>query len=80
MKNYQTVSNPKSLIGSYFETRDSKFCEKDFQIKDSFWASDNPKELCIDGYPDSLHMQYTLLPNTENKYNLERIHPYKIKE
>lgn len=74
MKDYQSLDNPKNLIGKYFEVRDRKF-----MITQAYWAYDNHKELCIvciKGNPDSLSslsMLYTLLPNEQNKYNLERI-------
>lgn len=73
MKHYQSLSNPKQLIGKYFETRDSRFFDTKFIIREAFWAYDNPEELCIEGYPDGLHMLYTLLPNKEKNYNLERV-------
>ena len=73
MKDYQYLDNPKNLIGKYFETRDNKFYDIKFRIDRAFWACDNPKELCIEGCPDGLPMLYTLLPNKENKYNLERV-------
>ena len=73
MKDYQSLDNPKNLIGKYFEVRDSKFYDRKFRISNAHWAADNEKELCIWGYPDGLIMLYTLLPNEEGKYNLERI-------
>ena len=76
MKKYRIVNNPKSLIDKRFEVRDSKFRDISFSIIDAHWAGDNQKELCIWGYPDKLPMLYTLLPNEENKYNLERIIDY----
>ncbi len=73
MKKYITVNNPKSLIGKRFEVRDGKFFDNYFEITNAHWAADNEKELCIWGFPDRLHMLYTLLPNEKGKYNLERI-------
>ncbi len=73
MKDYRYLSNPESLIGKYFETRDGKFYDTKFRIEKAYWAADNEKELCIWGWPDGLHMLYTLLPNKNGKYNLERI-------
>ena len=73
MKDYQSLSNPKQLIGKYFETRDSKFFDIKFRIDKAFWDYVNPEELCIEGCPDGLPMLYTLLPNKEKKYNLERV-------
>ena len=73
MKDYQYIDSPKSLIGKYFETRDSKFYDRKFRISHAHWAADNKEELCVWGSPDGLSMLYTLLPNKEGKYNLERI-------
>jgi hypothetical protein len=77
MKNYQIVDNPKTLEGKYFETRDGRFSDESFMISKAHWAKDNPKKLCILGYPDGLTMLYTILPNENGMYNLERI---KIKK
>lgn len=76
MKKYRKLNNPKVLIGKRFEVRDGKFSDKDFRISNAHWAADNEKELCIWGYPDKLHMLYTLLPNEKGEYNLERIIDY----
>ena len=73
MKNYQIVTNPKSLVGKYFEIRDSKFFDTDAIITYAFFAAPDQKILVIRCQPDKLLMEYDLHPNEEGKYNLERV-------
>jgi len=75
MKDYQYVKNPKDLIGKCFEIRDSKFSDTYALINYAFFAAPDEKELVISCRPDTLPMEYSLLPNEEGKYNLERVKP-----
>jgi hypothetical protein len=73
MKDYQYIKNPKDLIGKCFEIRDSGFGDTYAKITYAFFAAPDNKELVIRCNPDTLAMEYSLMPNNEGKYNLERV-------
>ena len=76
MKRYVKVGDAKSLIGKYFEVRDSHFFDRFAKITYAFFAAPDEKTLVIRCCPDRLIMEYWLEPNTEGKYNLERVYDY----
>ena len=76
MKDYKAVTNPKDLIGKYFEIRDSGFNDAYAVITYAFLAAPDQKILVIRCRPDNLAMEYDLSPNSEGLYNLERVHAW----